>query len=125
MERSTTRAAKTFAIEWCDQIASRGIEYQHMVLLKILKHPIWRTVMSNYNEMEHAFDVVNNISQRWQQIKGSKDDQRTRNVIIPMIISESTNIIWKTNLLTCIHHWNLTFGIIKRLFFELHINNVL
>jgi len=48
--------------------------------------------MPNYNEMERAFDIVNNISQGWQQIKGyqSKDDQQTRNVIIPTILSEST-----------------------------------
>jgi hypothetical protein len=31
MEKSTTKMAKTFVIEWYDQIASRGIEYQHMV----------------------------------------------------------------------------------------------
>jgi hypothetical protein len=31
MEKSTTKMAKTFAIEWYDQVASRDIEYQHMV----------------------------------------------------------------------------------------------
>jgi hypothetical protein len=33
--------------------------------------------MPNYNEMEHVFDIMSNISQGWQQIKGyhSKDDQ--------------------------------------------------
>jgi hypothetical protein len=51
--------------------------------------------MPNYDEMEHVFDIVNNISQGWQQIKGyhSKDDQSTRNVIIPTILSESTSSI--------------------------------
>lgn len=51
--------------------------------------------MPNYNEMEHVVDIVSNISQGWQQIKGyqSKDDQQARNVIIPMILSESTSSI--------------------------------
>jgi len=45
--------------------------------------------------MEHVFDIVDNISQGWQQIKSyhSKDDQQTRNVIIPVILSELTSSI--------------------------------
>jgi hypothetical protein len=51
--------------------------------------------MPNYNEMEHVFYVVNNISQGWQQIKGyhSKYDLQARNVIIPTILSESSSSI--------------------------------
>lgn len=63
MENLTTKMAKMFAIEWYDQIASRGIEYQHMVWSKIVKHPIWKAIMPNYNEMERVFDIVGNISQ--------------------------------------------------------------
>ncbi len=82
--------------------------------------------MPNYNEMEHVFDIVDNISQGWQQIKSyhSKDDQQTRNVIIPVILSELTSSIQKTNLLTSIHRRNLTLVIIKKLFFESHNDNM-
>ncbi len=62
--------------------------------------------MSNYIKMEHAFNAIGNIAKGWQQIKGChwKDDQRARNVIIPMILSESTSSIHKTGLLIGIHH---------------------
>jgi hypothetical protein len=105
LERSTKRVAKHFIIQWYEQ-TTRGIEFQRLFLPKILKHPIWKGVMSNYTEMEHAFNAIGNIAKGWQQIKGChwKDDQRARNVIIPMIISESTSSIHKTGLLIGIHH---------------------
>jgi hypothetical protein len=66
-----------------------------MVLPKILKHLIWKGVMPNYNDMEHAFNVVSNISRGWQQSKDFhfKDEQWARNVIIPMVLIESTSNI--------------------------------
>lgn len=54
-----------------------------------------------------------------------KDDQQARNVIIPMILSESTSSIHKTSLLIGIHHQNLTLGIDERLSFESQTNNAL
>ncbi len=100
LERSTTKATKRITREWYVQIASKGIEYQCRVLPKILKHSIWKGVMPNYSDMEHAFNVVCNISRGWQQSKGchSKDEQWARNVI-----SESTSSIRHTSYLTCIH----------------------
>jgi hypothetical protein len=90
---STTKAAKRIVGEWYVQTASKGVEYQCMDLPK--KHPIWKGVMPNYSDMEHVFNVVNIISRGWQQSKDchSKDEQWAKNVIIPMVLSESTNNI--------------------------------
>jgi hypothetical protein len=49
MERLITKVAESFVVEWCNQIASRGVEYQCMILSKILKHPMWKGVMLHYN----------------------------------------------------------------------------
>jgi hypothetical protein len=105
LEISTSRVNKHFVIQWYEQ-TTRGIEFQRLFLPKILKHPIWKGVMSSYIEMEHAFNAVGNIAKGWQQIKGChwKDDQRARNVIIPMILSESISRIHKISLLRSIHH---------------------
>ncbi len=83
--------------------------------------------MPSYNEMEHTFNAVGTDSKGWQQVKGchSKDDQQARNVIIPMILSESTSSIHKTSLLIGIHYQNLTLGIDKRLSLESQTNNAL
>jgi hypothetical protein len=83
--------------------------------------------MPSYNEMEHAFNVIDTVSKGWQQVKGchSKDDQQARNVIIPMILSESTSSIHKTSLLIGIHHQNLALGIVKGLSLESQTNNAL
>jgi hypothetical protein len=93
LERSTIGATERIAKEGYVQTALKGVEYQCMVLPKILKHPIWKGVMLNYIDMEHAFNVVSNNSRRWQQIKGchSKDEQWARNVIVPMVCNESTS----------------------------------
>jgi hypothetical protein len=95
LERSTTRARKRIVGEWYVQTTLKGVEYQRMVLPKILKHLIWKGIMPNYSDMEHAFNVVNNISRGWQQIKGchSKYKQLTRNVIIFMVFNKSSNNI--------------------------------
>ncbi len=99
----------------------RGIDFQRLFLLKILKHPIWKGVVLNYVEMEHAFNAIGNIAKGWQQIKGchSKDDQQAKNVIIPMILSESTSSICKTSFLIGIHHQNFTLGVVRRMSLEL------
>jgi hypothetical protein len=83
--------------------------------------------MPNYSEMEHVFNALSNISKGWQQIKRchSKDDQQTRNPIIPMLLNEPTSSITQTSLTTSIHHHNHTFGIAKKMSLELRINNVL
>ncbi len=86
-----------------------------MFLPKILEHPIWKGVMSSCIEMEHVFNAMGNIVKGWQQIKGChwKDDQQAKNVIIPMIISESTSSIHKSGLLIGIPHRNFTIGVRK------------
>jgi len=66
LERSTIGATKRIAKEGYVQIALKGVEYQCMDLPKILKHPIWKGVMPNYIDMEHAFNVVSNNSRGWQ-----------------------------------------------------------
>jgi hypothetical protein len=83
--------------------------------------------MPSYNEMEHALNAIGTISKGWQQVKGchSKDDQQVRNVIIPMILNESTSNIHKTSLLIGIHHQNLTLGIVKILSLESQVDNAL
>ncbi len=72
LERSTNKVVKHFVIQWYEQITIRGIEFQRLFLPKILKHPIWKGVMPNYIEMEHAFNVVGNIAKGRQQIKMSQ-----------------------------------------------------
>jgi hypothetical protein len=76
--------------------------------------------MPNCNVMEHVFNAISNISRGWQQIKGchSKDNQQAKNMIIPMLPSESTSSIHYTSLVIGIHcctlhltlpekcHWN-------------------
>jgi hypothetical protein len=61
LERSTNRVAKHFVIQWYEQ-TRRGIEFQRLLLPKILKHPIWKGLMLSYIEMEHAFNAVGNIA---------------------------------------------------------------
>jgi hypothetical protein len=105
LKRSTTGARERIVGEWYVQTTSKGIEYQHMVLPKILKQLIWKGVMPNYNDMEHAFNVVSNILKGWQQIKGchSKYEEWARNVIIPMVLNESINNIRHNSYLVGIH----------------------
>jgi hypothetical protein len=61
LERSTNKVAKHFVIQWYEQTTG-GNEFQRLLLPKILKHPIWKGLMSNYIEMEHAFNAVGNIA---------------------------------------------------------------
>jgi hypothetical protein len=65
LEKSTNRVVEHFAIQWYEQTATRGIDFQRLLLLKILKHPIWKGVVLNYVEMEHAFNAVGNIAKGW------------------------------------------------------------
>jgi len=77
--------------------------------------------------MEHVFNAISKISKGWQQIKGchSKDNQQARNVIIPMLPSESTSSIRYTSLVIGIHRRHLTLNIARKMSLELQINNVL
>lgn len=120
IQRSSTRAAEDLALRWFDETSSRGIEYQQALLPKILKHSIWRSVLPNYSNMEAAHSAVANISQGWQYVKGghSKDQQRARNVIIPMLLSSSGISARQTSLLTGIHRRNLKSGLVRRLALE-------
>ena len=99
------------------QSAKRSLDFRKILLPKIMRHPIWRPIISNYTEMEHAYKTVGNIAKVWQQIKGChyKDDQHARNVIIPMVLSASTHSMRQTSLLTGIHHRNFVSGRIRRL----------
>jgi hypothetical protein len=54
LEKSTTRNAKRFAIEWFRVTFSEGVEYQWMFLQKILKNPIWHDVLLNLKDLENA-----------------------------------------------------------------------
>jgi hypothetical protein len=75
-ERSTSRLADTLALSWFEQPSERGMEFQKLLLPKILKHPVWQGVLPNFSEMELACRTVGNIAAGWQQIKGchSKDE---------------------------------------------------
>jgi hypothetical protein len=77
--------------------------------------------MPNYSEMEHAFNAISNISKGWQQIKGfhSKDNQQAKNMIIPMLLSDSISSIRQISHITSIHHCNFTYGIAKKMSLEL------
>jgi hypothetical protein len=126
VERSTSRVAENFAIQWFQETAGRGLEYQRSLIPKILKHVVWQGVLPNYSEMENAWETVGNIARGWQQIKGchSKDDQRARNVIIPMVASRNTNMR-QTSLLTGIHRRNFYVGIVRRLSLDARVDRTL
>ena len=126
VERSTSRMAENYAIQWYQETAGRGLQYQRSLIPKILKHAIWQSVLPNYSEMEHAWETVGNIARGWQQIKGchSRDDQRARNVIIPMVSSVNTSMR-QTMLLTGIHRRNLQVGIVRRLSLDAHVDRSL
>jgi hypothetical protein len=51
LERSTSRVAEHFAIQWYEQTTTKRIEFQRLLLLKTLKHPIWEGVMLSHTEM--------------------------------------------------------------------------
>lgn len=74
-ERASSRIVESLALSWFQQTANRGVSFQKL-LPKILKHPIWRPVLSNYTDMEHALCTIGTIARGWQHIKGchSKDD---------------------------------------------------
>ena len=126
VERSTSRMAENYAIQWYQETTGRGLQYQRSLIPKILKHAIWQSVLPNYSEMEHAWETVGNIARGWQQIKGchSRDDQRARNVIIPMVSSVNTSMR-QTMLLTGIHRRNLQVGIVRRLSLDAHVDRSL
>lgn len=93
------------------------MEYQRALIPKILKHSIWQSFMPSYVDTEVAYTAVANISHGWQFIKGchSKDQQRARNVLIPMLLSSSGFSARQTSLLTGIHRRNL---LVRRLGLE-------
>ena len=126
VERSTSRMAENFALQWYQETSGRGLQYQRSLIPKILKHAVWQTVFPNYSEMEHAWETVGNIARGWQQIKGchSKDDQRARNVIIPMVASRNTSMR-QTSLLTGIHRRNFYVGIVRRLNLDARVDRSL
>jgi hypothetical protein len=61
--------------DWFQQTTSRGLEYQRMLIPKILKNPICQHVL-NLLELKNAHNAINNFSKGWQHIRGchSKDD---------------------------------------------------
>ena len=82
VQGSSTKAAVDLAVRWFEETSGKGLEYQRTLISKIPKHSIWRSVLSNYSNMEVAHSAVANISQGWQYAKGghSKDQQRARKV---------------------------------------------
>lgn len=70
--------------------------------------------------MEVAYNAVGNLSRGWQQIKGyhSTDDQRARNVIIPMVLGSNIVSARQTSLITGIHQRNVKSGLVRRVALE-------
>jgi hypothetical protein len=93
--RSTNKYAYLLVGDWFHQIACRGLQFQRLLLLKILKHQIWKDVLPNFFNLENAYNTLNNLSKGWQYFKGnhSKDDQCAWNVSIPMVASNSIHNI--------------------------------
>jgi hypothetical protein len=79
---------------------------------KVLKNPVWHDVLLDFCQLENAQNIMDNLSKGWQHIKGchSKDDQHDRNVVIPMVVANSIQNIWQTNLLIGIHRKNFKKG---------------
>ncbi len=120
LNKSTSWYANLLAMECFHQIAIKGIEFQRLLLSKILKHPIWKDVLPKKINLEDAHNTLNNLSKGWQFVKGnhSKDDQHARNFIIPMVASNSIHSICHTNALTGIHWKNFKQDMERRLFLE-------
>ena len=96
------------------------MEFQKSLVPKILKHAIWQPVLPSYTEMQVSHNAVRNISQGWQHIKGchSTDDQRARNVVIPMVFGSNSTSARKTSLVTGIHRRNMQSGVLRRIALE-------
>ena len=96
------------------------MEFQKALVPKILKHPCWQPILPSYAEMEVAYDAIGNLSRRWQQVKGchSTDDQRTRNVIIPMVLGSNIVSARQTSLVIGIHRRNVKSGLVRRINLE-------
>jgi len=120
VDRATSRAADEWAIRWFHETSSKGLEFQKKLIPKILKHSIWQSVLPTYAGMEVAYNAVGNISRGWQQIKGchSKDDQRARNVIIPMVLSIKPVSARQISLVTGIHRRNMKSRLVRRIALE-------
>lgn len=98
-----------------------------MLLLKILKHPIWKYVLPKFSNFEDAHNTLNNLSKRWQFVKGNhfKDDQHVWNIIIPMVASNSIRNICHINTLTWIHWKNFKQVMKRKLSFESRMDKVI
>jgi hypothetical protein len=55
VDSSTSCMADILALSWFQQSCERGVEFQKLLLPKILKHPVWRGVLPNFSEMELAY----------------------------------------------------------------------
>ncbi len=53
LERLNTRCVNFFAMEWFHQTSHRGLEFQQILLPKILKNPIWRGILPDFSELEN------------------------------------------------------------------------
>ncbi len=54
LDKSTSKCAKIFAMEWFHQTTTRGVKYQRILLGKILKNIIWKDVLPNFVDLENA-----------------------------------------------------------------------
>ena len=119
IDRATSRVANEWALQWFHETSSRGLEFQKSLVPKILKHAIWQLVLPSYTEMEVSHNVVRNISQGWQHIKcHSTNDQRARNVVIPMVLGSNTISARQTSLVTGIHRRNMQSRLVRRIALE-------
>jgi hypothetical protein len=105
LDKSISRYVDLLAMECFHQIAFKGLEFQRLLLLNILKHPIWKDVLLKFSNLEDAHNTVDNLLKGWQFVKGnhSKDDQHAENFIIPMVALNSIHSICHTNAFTGSH----------------------
>jgi hypothetical protein len=120
LDRSTSKYVDLLTMECFHQTTPRGLEFQRLLLSKILKHPIWKDVLPIVSNLEDAHNTLNNLSKGWQFVENnhSKDDQHVRNAIIPMMASNSICSIRHTSALITIHRKNFKQGMERRLSLE-------
>ncbi len=77
-------------------ISMKGLAYQKLTIEKLLKQPILKEPMPNVviksKLYETTYEIVGNMKERWMGIKGCEttDDMRVKNVLINMVVSNST-----------------------------------
>ncbi len=95
-DRSTSWLASRIAPFLHKMIRMKGLKYQRLAMVKLLKQPILNKAMLdvvvNSKQYEIAFEIVDNMREGWQGIKAghSLDEMRAKNVVKSMVVSSST-----------------------------------